>query len=256
MAATPATAAGVLAGKIAIITGAAQGIGLAIAELFHAQGASLVLADISGDQNAVAVRLGTRVLAQHCDVSKDAEVRALVEAAVQHFGGLDILVNNAGIDGEMRPLAEVDDAQFDHIIAVNLRGVFLGTRYSIPALLARGGGSIINIASVAGITGVPGLGPYGAAKAGVIQLTRSTAVEYSRQKIRANAICPGMIATDLTKALLVSHPQAGERVVATTPAGRVGEVDEVARVALFLASDEASYVTGASLPVDGGYTVL
>lgn len=250
------TTAGRLAGKVAIITGAAQGIGKAIAELFHAEGANVVLADIADGIHPLAATLGTRALAQRCDVTRGDEVRALVDVTLCHFGGVDIVVNNAGIDGEMRPLADVEDAQFDHIVAVNLRGVFLGTRYAMPALLARGGGSIINIASVAGITGVPGLGPYGAAKAGVIQLTRSTAVEYSSRGVRANAICPGMINTALTSNLLVDHREAGDRVIAVTPMARVGQVSEVARVALFLASDESSYISGASLPVDGGYTVL
>lgn len=245
-----------LAGKVAIVTGGAKGIGLAIARNFHAQGASVVIADISGDQDAVAASLGERALAVHADVSRSADVQAMIAAAVSHFGGLDILCNNAGIDGDIRPLGDVDEDSFDRIVAINLRGVFLGMRYAIPALLTRGGGSIINIASVAGITAVPGLTPYGASKSGVMALTRGAAVEYARQNIRVNAICPGMIATDLTQNLAADHAEDAARVLAVTPMGRLGQADEVASIALFLASSDSSYMTGVSLPVDGGYTVL
>ncbi len=245
-----------LAGKVAVITGGASGIGLCIARRFHREGAAVVIADISGQQQAIADSLGPRALAVRADVSVAVDVRDMIAAAVTHFGGLDILCNNAGIDGDINPIAEVEDDQFDRIVAINLRGVFLGIRHAIPALLARGGGSIINIASAAGIAAVPGLTPYGATKAGVMALTRGAAVEYARQHIRVNAICPGMIATALTDNLSADHAHDAARALAVTPMSRAGQVEEVAATALFLASAESSYITGASLPVDGGYTAL
>ena len=177
-------------------------------------------------------------------------------ATTARFGGIDILCNNAGIDGEMHYIADVDEASFERVIAINLRGVFLGMKFVIPLLKRRGGGSIINIASTAGITATPGLGVYGASKAGVMQLSRSAAVEYARDGIRVNAVCPAMIETPMVAHLLQTNPQDAARVLAVTPMGRVGQPQEVAGVALFLASDESTYVTGVSLPVDGAYTVL
>jgi NAD(P)-dependent dehydrogenase (short-subunit alcohol dehydrogenase family) len=247
---------GRLKNKVAVVTGAGSGIGRAIAERFYAEGASLVLADISGDENALARALGERALAVRADVTSSVAVRAMLNAAVERFGGIDILCNNAGIDGDIRMLADVDDDNYERIMAINLRGVFFGIKYAIPLLQRRGGGSIINIASTAGITATPGLSVYGASKAGVMQLSRSAAVEYAADKIRVNAICPAMIETPLVANLMKAHPEAAARVLAVTPMGRVGQPREVADVALFLASNESSYVTGVSLPVDGAYTVL
>ncbi len=245
-----------LSSKVAVITGAASGIGRAIAERFHGAGANVVIADRSGEQTAFAKLLGDRALAVHADVTVSADIQAMLQATVAHFGGLDILCNNAGIDGEMRMLADFDEDNYERVMAINLRGVFLGIKYAIPLMKRRGGGSIINIASTAGMTATPGLGVYGAAKAGVMQLSRSAAVEYAADKIRVNAICPAMIETPMVAHLMKTNPQDAARVLAVTPMGRVGQPSEVADVALFLASDESSYVTGVSLPVDGAYSVL
>ena len=247
---------GRLDGKVAVITGAASGIGRAIAERFHAEGASVVVADISGNEGAVASSLGERALGVRADVTSSRDIQAMFDATTACFGGIDILCNNAGIDGEMHYIADVDEASFERVMAINLRGVFLGMKFVIPLLKRRGGGSIINIASTAGITATPGLGVYGASKAGVMQLSRSAAVEYARDGIRVNAVCPAMIETPMVAHLLKTNPQDAARVLAVTPMGRVGQPQEVAGVALFLASDESTYVTGVSLPVDGAYTVL
>lgn len=247
---------GSLQGKVAVVTGAASGIGLAIAQRFYAEGARLVVADISGNESAVANELGERAIAVHADVTSATDIQDMFKRATERFGGIDILCNNAGIDGDMTFIADVGEAQYERVMAINLRGVFLGMKYGIPLLRERGGGSIVNISSVAGITATPGLGVYGASKAGVNQLTRSAAVEYARDGIRVNAICPAMIETALVSHLLKTNPDDAARVLAVTPMGRIGQPAEVAAAALFLASAESSYITGVSLPVDGAYTVL
>lgn len=244
---------GRLAGKIAVVTGAGSGMGAAMVEQFCAQGAQVIAADISGKQNEVAARLGNSCIAVHADVSQSADVQAMLQLAVDRFGSLDVLCNNAGIAGPVAPTAELDEDSFDRVIAVNLRGVFLGMKYAIPHMLKTGGGSIINTSSMASLVAFPGMPAYCASKGGVSMLTKLTAAEYSAQGIRVNAILPGAIDTAMTQGL---PPAFIAGAVAGTLMGRLGQPGEIAQLAVFLASDEASFVTGTLTPVDGGYTLV
>ncbi len=246
--------AGRLNGKVAIVTGAGSGMGTAMVELFCSEGARVVAADISGRQNEVAAgRYGNICLPFQGDVSKSADVQAMIALAVDSFGRLDILCNNAGVQGALAETGEHDEEDFDFAIAVNLRGVFLGMRYAIPHMLKTGGGSIVNTASMAAITAFPQMPGYTASKGGVAALTRVTAAEYASRNIRVNAIAPGAIDTGMTQALPTDYLDGA---VKATLMGRIGTPMEIANTALFLASDEASFITGVMIPVDGGYTVV
>lgn len=247
--------AGRLAGKIAVITGAGSGMGRAIAEAFAAQGAKVLCADITGKQEDVARSIGGQASALHVEVSQSADIQRMIAEAVQRFGRLDILVNNAGIGGMMGQLHELDEAEFDRIIAVNLRGVFLGMKYGIAAMLETGGGTIVNMASAGGLAGAPGLSGYCASKGGVVMLTKTAALEYAQQNIRVNAICPGLIWTPMVPGQDGSRvPPEGTPPPPGMPMGRWGLDTEIAATAVFLASDEAGYLTGVALPVDGAFT--
>jgi NAD(P)-dependent dehydrogenase (short-subunit alcohol dehydrogenase family) len=245
------TGRGRLEGKVAIVTGAGSGIGWATARLFAAEGATVVCADKSGGERDVAEKIGQAALPVRVDVSDAADVARMVGAAVEGFGKLDVLVNNAGIGGPRLPIAEFDEGLFDSMIAVNLKGVFLGMKHAIPVMLRNGGGSIVNTASAAGLVGWKGLAAYSATKGGVVQMTRSAALDYVETGIRINAICPGMTWTGRAGAKPDSEPPSGEHL--PTPMRRWGLPTELAAAALFLASDESSFVTGVALPVDGGY---
>jgi NAD(P)-dependent dehydrogenase (short-subunit alcohol dehydrogenase family) len=244
---------GRLIGKVAIITGAGSGIGEATAELFHREGARLVLADISGRQEDVAKRLGGEALAIYADVSKASDVEALVDATRSAFGRLDILFNNAGIDGDQTLTGEYSEAVWDRVIGINLKGPFLGMRYAIPVMLASGGGSIISTASIAAQVAFPNMSAYGASKGGLVMLTKTAAAEYAGQGIRVNAILPGVIDTAMSRLLPEDTIQSLRQAI---PQGRIADASEVAGVALFLSSEDASYITGQTFVVDGGYTVL
>ena len=245
---------GRLQGKVAIITGAGSGMGKEMALLFAREGAKVVCADRSGAQEKLAASIGDAAIAVQADVAISADVQNMIRTAEDRFGRLDVLVNNAGFGGQMLPLHEQSEEAFDTVHAVNLKGVFLGMKYGAISMLRSGGGTIVNIASAAGMTGWKAHSIYGAAKAGVIQLTRSAALDYAQLNIRVNAVCPGMTWTGLVKAS-AEHPTPppGARPPFDVPMNRWGLASELASAALFLACDESSYITGTALPVDGGY---
>lgn len=250
---------GRLEGKVAIVTGAASGIGRATALLFAQEGAKVVVADVDPRGQDVAAEItsaGGTALFVRTDVSQPEDVEALVRTTVDTYGTLDIMVNNAGVEGEQRPTADCTVENWDRVLNVNLKGVFLGMKYAIPAMLRAGGGSIVNTASTAGLTGYPSLPAYAASKGGVIQLTKTAALEYARTGIRVNCICPGGILTPLVERFTAGLPQEQiqKMVEAAHPVGRFGKPEEVALLALFLASDESAFCTGAPFIIDGGMT--
>jgi NAD(P)-dependent dehydrogenase (short-subunit alcohol dehydrogenase family) len=239
--------------KTALVTGAGSGIGRAIVERFIAEGARVVAVDISGKQNELADALGANCLPFHADVSRSQDVQAMMAAATSTFGALHVLCNNAAIEGFMAPVAEYPEDEWEKVIAINLRSVFLGMRYAIPLMLKNGGGSIVNTASMAASVAFPNMSAYCAAKGGVKQLTKTAAVEYAAVGIRANAICPGTINTAITAALPPDYINA---IINANPVKRIADPIEVAHLALFLASDESSFITGTEITIDGGYTAL
>jgi NAD(P)-dependent dehydrogenase (short-subunit alcohol dehydrogenase family) len=242
--------------KIAVITGAGSGMGKAMAELFAAEGAKLALADISGNQDAVAAAIGDAAIAVHCDVAKEEDVQAMIAAAEAKFGRIDILCNNAGFGGGMAPLHEQTTESWDRVHSVNIRGVFFGMKYGIISMLKTGGGAIVNTTSASGVVGWKGHSIYGAAKAGVNQLTKTAALDYADDNIRINAVAPGTIWTGLVeRSKIQPEPEVDGFRLPGIPLDRWGLAREIASAALFLASDEASYVTGHILPVDGGYCI-
>lgn len=249
-----------LQNKVAVITGSASGIGRECALLFASEGASVVVSDLNDEAGAATVsdikrNSGREAIYVRADVSKAVDVEHLITKAVDTFGKLDIMMNNAGIfpdaDGSV---TETTEDVWDLVMRVNLKGVFLGCKHAIPALLDSGGGSIINVASFVAVMGaaVPQIA-YTASKGGVLSMTREIAVEFARKKIRANALCPGPVETPLMQAIF-SDPVKKNRRLVHIPPGRFAQPKEVAQAALFLASDESSFVNGATFLVDGGIT--
>lgn len=245
---------GQLEGKIAVITGAASGMGAETARLFHHHGARVVLSDISEKVHDVAAALGDRAVAITGDVSRTADANAMIELALAEFGGIDVLCNVAGAMGTRGAMTDCTDENFELLVAINLRGPFLTMRAAIPHMIARGGGSIVNVCSTAGIKAYPGLITYGAAKAGLVNLTVGAAVEFAKHGVRVNAICPGPIDTPMFRKEVDGVPGAMERITSKVPMGRPGQVREIAEPMLFLASSASSYMTGTILPVEGGQT--
>jgi len=249
---------GKLDGKVALITGAGSGMGQATALLFASEGAKVGIVDYvtKEGQNTVGMikEAGGEAIFIQADISKATDTERMVETIVETYGRLDILHNNAGISQRMVPTAETTEEEWNRIIDVNLKGVFLGSKYAIPVMLKQGGGVIINTSSASGLEGWAGLGAYTASKGGVVLLTKTMALDYAGHNIRVNCICPGFIHTPMMDRQLPKDPQAKQAVTMRiqSPMGRVGQPQEIAKAALYLASDDSSYVTGAVLVVDGG----
>ena len=245
----------ILESKVALVTGGTSGIGKATAIAFSNAGAKVVLSgrrEQEGEETADLIRRsGGDCLFVRSDVSSEAEVKALIEKTVEQYGRLDCAFNNAGIDPPQKPLHEQSIEDFDKLMGINVRGVFLCMKSEIQQMLTQGGGVIVNNSSMGGLIAFPGLGPYIASKHAVMGLTRSAALDYAQQNIRINAVNPGIIATDMMDRLSNGNP---EQMASSVPMGRLGQPEEIAATIVFLCSDAASYITGQPLVIDGGYT--
>lgn len=252
---------GSLNGKVALVTGAASGIGRATARAFAREGASVVVVDVDEASNRETERqvadAGARALAIRCDVTNADDVEAALQRTVEVFGRLDLAFNNAGVEPRtLVPTAETDVAEWDRILGVDLRGVFLSMKYEIPLMLAGGGGAIVNASSGAGVIGIENNAAYAAAKHGVIGLTRSAALEYAARSVRINAICPGYIDTPMIERFAGTSAEARAAVIAQEPIGRMGTVEEIAATVTWMCSDAAGFMIGHALVVDGGQTII
>lgn len=243
-------------GKVAFVTGASSGIGRATAEAFAARGASVALVDIDPHGDEVAARLraeGHRAFYQRCDISDEREVEKAVTRTIEELGSLDFAFNNAGVEGHSAPIADDSIQNWNHVISVNLTGVWNCMRSQIRVMSKARSGAIVNCSSVAGLRGFAGSAPYVASKHGVIGLTKSAALELADKKIRVNAVCPGLISTPMIDRATHGDPAALKALLAYEPVGRAGAPSEVAEAVLWLCSESSSFVTGAALPVDGGW---
>jgi NAD(P)-dependent dehydrogenase (short-subunit alcohol dehydrogenase family) len=248
--------AGKFNGKVVLITGAASGFGKLLAERLATDFAKLILADRNEAGLAEVTKrlrdMGTQVLAKICDVTSEAQVKELVEQGVKHFGLIDIAVNNAGMSTAMKPLIETEESEFDLNFSVNTKSVFFGLKYQIPAMIAQGGGCILNVASLAGLGAAPKLAAYGAAKHAVVGLTRTAAVEYAKHNIRVNAICPFYSPTPLMDEFDIDH----EMLAQGSPMKRLGKPEEIVAAMLAMISPDNSYMNGQAIAVDGGISAF
>ena len=247
-------------GKVVLITGAGNGIGRTTALAFAQQGASVVVADISrsdGEETTAQItQAGGIATFMLCDVTKDQDVQTLVAGTLEVYGKLDIAFNNAGIEIEQSKLADGEEAVYDKIMDVNVKGVWRCMKYQIPAMLQQSTSAIVNTASIAGLGAAPKMSIYSASKHAVIGLTKSTAIEYGKKGLRVNAVCPAVIDTEMFRRATQSDPQKEQYVKGLHPVGRIGQPEEVAAAVLYLCSDLAGFTTGVALPVDGGSTAI
>jgi NAD(P)-dependent dehydrogenase (short-subunit alcohol dehydrogenase family) len=249
------------AGKVAFVTGGASGIGRAAALAFAREGTAVVVADMSEQGNQETARIieqqRGRALAVHCDVTKGADVKAALDRTIASFGRLDFAFNNAGIEPKKpAPTADYDEEEWNRIIDIDLRGVFLCMKHEIPLILKHGGGgAIVNTSSGAGVIGIKGSPAYTAAKHGVIGLTRAAALDYAPKNLRINAVCPGYIETPMMDRFTGGTPEGRAKVVAEEPVGRMGKPEEIAAAVLWLCSDAAAFMVGHAMVVDGGQTI-
>jgi NAD(P)-dependent dehydrogenase (short-subunit alcohol dehydrogenase family) len=253
------TGTGQFAGRVAFITGAGSGIGRATALAFAAHGAAVTVSDNAEKDLHETARLieqqGGQALAELCDVTRSDDVAAAVAAAVREFGRLDFAFNNAGVEQPVAPLHEIGDEQWDRIIDINLRGVFYGMKHEVPAMLATGGGAIVNTSSGAGVIGIAGQSAYAASKHAVIGLTKAAALDYAAAGVRVNAVCPGIIETPMMDRFSGGTEEGRQRVIDQEPVGRMGRPEEIASAVLWLCSDLGAFTVGHALVVDGGQTV-
>lgn len=247
------------AGKAAFVTGAGSGIGRAAALAFAQEGAHVAVVDRDEQATAVTVeqieQLGGTALAVACDVTSSEQVKAAVDRAVARFGRLDIAFNNAGVELRPTPIADISEADFDRIVDTNLRGVFLCMKHQIPHMLQHGRGAIVNTSSGAGVKGFPGGAAYGASKFAIIGLTKCAALDYAAAGIRINAICPGIIDTEMMHRFTGGTDEGRQTVITQEPVGRMGTPEEIAAAVLWLCSDEAAFAVGHALVIDGGQTI-
>ena len=247
------------AGKVAFVTGAANGIGRAATLAFARVGVSVVAADVSERGNQETARMieeaGGRALAITCDVSRDHDVKAALDNTIESFGRLDFAFNNAGVEQPIRPAADLTEQEWDRIVDINLRSVFLCMKHEIPLMLKQGGGAIVNTSSGAGVKGIAGQAAYCAAKFGIIGLTKAAALDYAKSNIRVNAVCPGIINTPMMDRFTGGTAEGRESVIAWEPVGRMGTPEEIAAAVVWLCSDDAAFVIGHAMVIDGGQTV-